>query len=163
MGAARPPVSLDALIEALEIQSDQMHAFVNPETAEVVLVSDEALEAAESSDGAQDVDESEYELARTILTTPGIVEVPDRFDIDEYRMMVRFANARPTADERDALGHALRGSGAFRRFRDTCYSFGTEQAWFRFRDLEYEAIAVRWCEDQGLAWTRRTDSRGPDA
>ena len=103
MSAARLPVSLDALIEALEIQSEQMRAFVNPETAEILLVSDEALEAAESTDGASDVDETEYELARTVLTTPGILDVPDRFDIDEYRMMARFAKARPSAHERDVL------------------------------------------------------------
>ena len=163
MSAARPPISLDALIEALEIQSEELHAFVNPETAEVVLVSDEALEAAESTDGENDVDEAEYELARAVLTTPGILEVPDRFDIDEYRMMARFANERPTARERDVLGEALHGSGAFRRFKDACYSLGIEQGWFGFRDLEYEALALRWCEDHGLAWTRGRESRGPDA
>ena len=75
VSAARPPVSLDALIEALEIQSEELRAFVNPETAEVVLVSDEALEAAETPDGASDVDEAEYELARAVLTTPGFMEV----------------------------------------------------------------------------------------
>jgi hypothetical protein len=137
MSAARPPVSLAALIEALEIQNEQLRAFVNPETAEVVLVSDEALAAAESADRASDV--------------------------DEYRMMARFANARPTARERDVLGEALHGSGAFRRFKDACYSLGIEQDWFGFRDVEYETLAVRWCEDHGLAWTRARDSRGPDA
>ena len=163
MSAARPPISLDALIEALEIQSEELHAFVNPETAEVVLVSDEALEAAESTDGASDVDEAEFELARAVLTTPGILEVPNRFDIDEYRMMVRFASARPTARERDVLGEALHGSGAFRRFKSACYALGIEQGWFGFRDAEYEALALRWCEDHGLSWTRGKDSRGPDA
>ena len=163
MSAARPPVSLKALIEALELQNDQMRVFVNPETAAVVIVTDEALEAAESPDGERDVDESEFEEARAVLATPGILGVPDRFEVDEYRMMVRFANARASAQERDALGSALHGSGAFRRFKEACYLLGIEQAWFSFRDVEYEAIAVRWCEDHGLAWTRGADSRGPDA
>ena len=69
MSAARPPVSLKALIEALELQNDQMRVFVNPETAAVVIVTDEALEAAESPDGERDVDESEFEEARAVLAS----------------------------------------------------------------------------------------------
>lgn len=162
MSAARPPVSLAALIEALELQTDRMRAFVDPDTAAVIIVSDEALVAAEAPDGDNDVDDGELELARTVSATPGLLGVPDRFEVDEYRMMVRFAAGRAAAPERDALASALHGSGAFRRFKEACYQLGIEPAWFGFRDSEYEALAVRWCEAHGLAWTRGEDSRGPE-
>ena len=161
MRSPRPPLSLRALVDALESQSDQMHAFVDPDTATVILVSDEALRAAESPGIAPLVDEAELEAAHAVLATPGILNLPDRFEIDEYRMMVRFAEARPIATERDTLALALRGSGAFRRFKDACYRLGIDQTWYAFRDAEYEAIAREWCDTHGLAWTRDAGVGGP--
>lgn len=161
MSAARPPLPLQALVDALASQSDQMHAFVDPDTAAVILVSDEALGAAESPGMAPLVDEAELEAAQAVLATPGILNLPDRFEIDEYRMMVRFAEARAIATERDTLALALRGSGAFRRFKDACARLGIDQGWYAFRDAEYEAIAVEWCHAHGVAWTRDAVAGGP--
>lgn len=162
MHPPRPPVSLDDLVEALELQNDSVGGFVLPDTAEVILVSDEALAAAESPDRASEVDEAELEEAQRVLAASNRLPLPDRFEVDEYHMMVRFADARPAASEREELRDDLRGSGAFRRFKDGCHSLGLAQAWYAYRDAEYEALAVQWCDSQGLTWTRKRDSRAPD-
>lgn len=163
MHPARPPVSIQKLIEALEFQNDELSGFVNPETGEVVLLSDEALDAAESQSESDGIDDEEMEAAQAVLATPGMLPLPDRFEVDEYDMMVRFADAREEAEERDLLRHALRGSGAFRRFKDLCHSLGVAQSWYAFRDAEYEAFATRWCDEHGLAWMREDGPRAPDA
>jgi len=61
--------------------------------------------------------------------------------------------------ERDALEGALHGKGAFRRFKDLCYSLDLAQDWYAYRNAEYEAFAVRWCDAHGLAWTRGKSRR----
>lgn len=162
MHPARPPVSIQKLIEALEFQNDELSGFVNPETGEVVLVSDEALGAAETQADTAGVDDEELEAAQAVLATPGILPLPDRFEVDEYHMMVRFADAREETEERDLLRDALRGSGAFRRFKDLCYSLDVAQAWYAFRDAEFEAFAIQWCEEHGLAWVRADGPRAPE-
>ena len=161
MKPAKPPVSIEEVVEALEFQDDRMIAFVNPESAEVMLVSDEALHAAESPDDALMVDEAELKVAQAVLETPGILRLPSQFEVNEYDMMVRFAAERVDAGEREALQDAIHGKGAFRRFKDLCYSLHLEQDWYAYRDAEYEALAVRWCDAHGLAWTRGKSRRIP--
>lgn len=154
MNPATPPVSIEEVVEALEFQDDRMSAFVNPESAEVILVSDEALDAAESPRDALMVDEAELKAAQAVLATPGMLRLPSQFEVNERNMMVRFAAERVDATERDALQDAIHGKGAFRRFKDLCYSLDLAQDWYAYRDAEYEALAVRWCDAHGLAWIR---------
>lgn len=163
MPSPRPPVSIDAIVEALEFQSDSLGAFLLPATGEIVLVGDEALNAAERPDGVAWVDDEELEAAQRVRAAAGALPLPDRFEVDEYDMMVRFASSRPSSLESDALRDALHGQRAFRRFKDRCHALGLAGVWYAFRDAEYERVAVRWCETHGLAWTRAEVSRGPDA
>jgi hypothetical protein len=44
----------------------------------------------------------------------------------------------------------IRGSGAFRRFKDTVYRYGIEKDWFRFKDEAYKEIAVSWLTSYGF-------------
>ena len=46
MHPVRPPVSIQRLIEALEIQNDEFSGFVNPDTGEILLVSQFTLFAS---------------------------------------------------------------------------------------------------------------------
>ncbi len=159
MNPANPPVSIEDVVEALEFQDDRMSAFVNPESAAVILVSDEALDSAGSPDDVLMVDEAELKVAQAVLETPGILRLPSQFEVNEYDMMVRFAAGRVDPRERDALEGALHGKGAFRRFKDLCYSLDLAQDWYAYRDADYEALAVRWCDAHGLAWTRGKNRR----
>jgi len=68
-----------------------------------------------------------------------------KFDIDEYHMMERFAH---TVDDKLSaeLLAAIKGKGAFRRFKDKVAGFGIEQDWCKFRDAKYKELAKDWCE-----------------
>ncbi|MGI8896792.1 MAG: UPF0158 family protein [Pyrinomonadaceae bacterium] len=48
----------------------------------------------------------------------------------------------------------IKGSGAFRRFKDAIYSKGLEEAWYQFRRMEFERIAIEWLEEEGISYTR---------
>ena len=62
-----------------------------------------------------------------------------------------FENRRVGED----LHRLIKGSGAFRRFKDAIYSKGLEEAWYQFRRLEFERIAIEWLEEEGIPYTRR--------
>ena len=96
-------VKLKTLMDALEFVDNETQAFLNTETGETVIWT-------EYDDN--DIDEDELEDEKYI-------RLPDPFEINEYHMMETFAYDR---DER--LVNAIKGRGAFRRFKDTAAEIG---------------------------------------
>ena len=151
-------VQLDAIVEGMEMQSDEMHSYLHRPSGRVITISDEALEAAENDDD-ESVTPEEMADARLILSADDeCLELPDRFEIDEYHMMERFAYGLAAA-ARDATLRALHGRGAFRYFKDTVHQLGVAKAWSGFRDSSYREVARSWCEAHGIAY----DSSHSDA
>ncbi len=108
-------VSLRKILESMDWQSDEMTAYLNTRTGEVVAVSDEDLAVAETGDdlgGRAEWEAEAIEIARAVLTGQDYIALPDRFEIDEYRMMERFAYSVTDATSSDRLQRAIRGSGA---------------------------------------------------
>ncbi len=124
-------VVLDEIISALECVNDETQMFLNTETGETVMWMDY---------GDNDIDEEELEDEKYI-------RLPNQFEIDEYHMMEEFAYDR---DERLVI--AIKGSGAFRRFKDVAASIGLIDEWYEFRDSCYRSLAEEWCEDHDLEW-----------
>ena len=50
----------------------------------------------------------------------------------------------------NALYSAIKGRGAFRRFKDAIIRFGVEDDWYRFREEALRKIAIEWCEDNEI-------------
>jgi hypothetical protein len=147
-------VALRDILEGMEFQSDEFSAHLHRPTGRVIMISDEALRAAEEGLEGEDAGVEEVELvdARAILAGgDDYLSLPDRFDIDEYRMMERFAAgiADPAAQE-EALS-ALCGTGAFRRFKDAVRRLGLADEWYVWRDRGYEETARAWCNTHGIA------------
>ena len=67
--------------------------------------------------------------------------------------MERFCASVEDADIRDELCDAIRGRGAFRRFKDRVHAYGIAEAWYRYRDEALREIAVAWCEEHGMRYT----------
>jgi len=91
-----PHVKLSDIIENISLQTYETSCYLNKETAEVVLVSEEELRAAEEDELLEDYPEwqkEQIELARDILANwnqDKYIALPDKFDIHEYRIMERF-------------------------------------------------------------------------
>ena len=77
-------------------------------------------------------------------------ELPRQYDMNEYRMMEEFIYDLPAGRAQDALDAAIRGKGAFRRFKDRLYDFDLQEKWYKYRDDCYEQIARDWCERFGI-------------
>jgi hypothetical protein len=56
----------------------------------------------------------------------------------------------------------IKGSGAFRRFKNAIHSMGVEKDWYQFRRTELEKLAIEWLEQEGLAYTREEGQEIPE-
>ena len=149
-------VKLSDLIEGLEFQSDERPSFLNLTTGEVVAITDEELRAAEENAPLEGFPEWQHDairIARDIVETDHYLPLPDRFEINEYSIMERFCLSVDYDDLRDDLCDAIRGRGAFRRFKDRVQVYGMAEDWYRYRDEALREIAIAWCEEHDIAST----------
>jgi hypothetical protein len=51
------------------------------------------------------------------------------------------------------VGYSIKGSGAFRRFKDNIRRFNLKEDWYRYRDESIREIAVEWCEENSISFT----------
>ena len=148
-------ISLREVISALEATSDDCASYLDPETGEIILVTEEERALAED-ECEQDAPAWQRELMakiRAALEEGGRwLELPDRFDIHEWSIMERFSRAQNIERVRSGLLHAIHGSGAFRAFRSAIRGLGLEQSWYQFRDEALADIARGWLEEHKLEY-----------
>jgi hypothetical protein len=148
------PVSLRAVVDEMDIMSDSMTAYINNKTGEQFTVGEEEANIVEQ--GTEDdefIPEWQKEIlpkVREVLESEDFIALPDKFKIHEYSIMERFCLSLSDDATRDELLHAIRGSGAFRRFRDEIYRMDIEDDWYRFRGQALKRIAVDFLEGEGI-------------
>ena len=145
---------LSDIIEGMESQSDESSSFLNKKTGEVILMTDYAMRAAEDNEPLEDVPDWERELvviAREIIAETGdYIQLPTKYDIDEYSIMESFCMSLDRQEIGDILYDSISGSGAFRRFKDAVYKYGVEDKWFSYRDNAIKGIAIEWCRENNI-------------
>ncbi|MBC8144928.1 MAG: hypothetical protein H7X80_05030 [bacterium] len=153
-GAGIPKVNLADLLLVLECQSDSSSAFVDGDTGEVHLLTEESEYDLDRPD--EEFPEwqlPEIRVARAIEGGKGnYLALPTRFEINEYRFMERFIRDIENDATRDRLNNAIHGRGAFRAFKDAIRDLGLFDEWEQFRVREYEKIAIEWCEENGIGF-----------
>jgi hypothetical protein len=147
-------VKLDDIIEGLESQSDESSSFLDKKTGEVILMTDYAMRAAEENEPLEDVPDWERELvliAREILAETGqYLQLPTKYDMDEYSIMESFCTSLERQEIGDILYDLISGSGAFRRFKDAVYKYGVEDEWYKYRNNAIKEIAIEWCRENNI-------------
>jgi hypothetical protein len=149
-------VKLSDIIEGMDLQSDECFSYLNTATGEVIAVTTEELRVAEEEAPLEDFPDWQHEairIARDIVETDRYLPLPDRFEIHEYQIMERFCLSVDDDDLRDDLCDAIRGRGAFRRFKDRVQAYGIAEDWYRYRDAALREMAIAWCEAHGIAYT----------
>lgn len=156
---------LDELIDALEEQSDSLFPFLDRETGEVELISDESLSLSdrepEETALLPNWQREEVELAVRIETTDRYLALPNRFDVNEWNIMNDFCHGVGREVIRNGLLRAIQGDHAFRRFKDQIANHNMWAEWNRFRRQALEEIIRNWCEENGISLTVRQSNR-PD-
>lgn len=150
-----PQVKLSSIVEALDIQNDETLAYLDRQTGQVLVVSDEDLRAAEDGDDLTDYPEwqrASIEQAKAVQADDigRFVPLPDRFEIDEWGMMSAFALSLDDPATSERLLNAIHGRGAFRYFKDRVHEADLADRWYKFRDDQHHRVALKWCEANGI-------------
>lgn len=133
-------IKLNQVIDAIETANDAFTYFYDTQTGETVYLQDELITG-----------ERDEELEELIENSRGrFLRFPAKYDIHEYSIMESFVESLPPGAARQELAGAIRGSGAFRRFKDGIRYHRIEQQWYDFQAQAYREIAIRWCRDEGI-------------
>gem|GEM_PF-960755 len=121
---------------------------------------DGEVHTAENDNDDYDEDELEesnepswYELHKSGI----LVDLPDHYDLRQYEMMEEFAEIQASIPNANKIIEAIRGKGAFRRFRATVERLGLLKDWYAFHDREMLDKARRWCENNGIDYTPKPE------
>jgi len=172
-------VSLRDLVDELQTLSHESHVYLKKSTGKAISIRDDDFEMVRNMeefdeiegenddseiindlDGYSDLETEFFQDVKNVLSfDDDYLKLPSKFDIDEYEIMERFCFS--VSDEKicDVLLGKIRGSGAFRRFKDMIYRYGIEEDWFRFRDEAYKEIAISWLESHGFAYADDMNKR----
>jgi hypothetical protein len=148
-------VSLRDFVDEMQTFSDEHHAYLNKITGELITITNEDIAVVESGDDYSDAPEWQqkvYKNTGEVLSSEDYLKLPDKFEIHEYEIMERFCLSVPNEKISDVLLDMIRGSGAFRRFKELIYRYDLEKDWYKFRDEAYKEIAIAWLESKRLAW-----------
>lgn len=139
-------VSLQDVVEAMDLPNPDWESYLNPESGEIVTVTDEDRYALENfdSDDRSDWMAEDLPRKREAVESDRYLHLPDSFDIHEWGMMERFCRSVEDSSARERLLDAIHGRGAFRRFRRVAEAIGLRARWFAYRDDAYERIAREW-------------------
>jgi hypothetical protein len=146
-------VSLKRIVEEMDVPSDHLHAYLNKETGELVTIGDEEIEIMERGDELDDCPEWQQEAIKKteeVLSSEAFLPLPSKFEIHEYRIMEQFCLSLQDEGLSIDLLDAIRGHGAFRRFKEMIHRTGIAEAWYQFRHRALIEIAAEWLKSQEI-------------
>ena len=155
-------VKLGDIIEVLEEATDEARFYLDRETGQVHLLTDEMFSLAEHKNTVLETlpewEREPVKLARQIKkddergTRLRYLALPDQFEIHEWALMEQFTRTLEDPVAGKQLQRSIHGAGAFRRFKILLDEFNLWDAWNRFRQAELREIAIDWCEEHGIEW-----------
>lgn len=165
-----PKVSCSDLAEAFQNSSYEHHYLLDKQMGKVILIDDEIADVLREGEDLSELAAWQREVAaeiKPVLRALGelpdeeagaddvelgrYVEIPRDESRDGYEDMVEFAETVTNAHLRELLAVALRGKGAFRRFKDVLLAYPAErERWFAFRDERLRGRIKGWAEDEGV-------------
>ena len=147
-------VKMDEIIEGLEFQSDESSSFLNKKTGEVVLITDEELNAVEENEPVEDFpdwQQDQVRIAKEIIAETGdYISLPTKFDIHEYSIMEQFCLSLDDTEMSGLLYGLIKGSGAFRRFKNAIHEYDIADEWHSYRNNALKEIAIEWCRENNI-------------
>lgn len=149
------PVKIDALVDELEVQIDDTFTYINTQTGEVITLSREEIRAAEDEIPLERFPEWQKENIRQAIKIiedeEGVyVDYTLRNEYNEYEIMEEFIGSIDDELIRGELYEAIRGRGAFRRFKDAINDHDIDKRWYKYRNNKIRELVKEWCKDHNI-------------
>ena len=153
--ATRAVVSLQDVVIAMSDQGQEWESFLDPNSGEIITVTDEDLMALETSDPdlLPDWQREMLPRIREVVETGRCLRLPDSFEIHEWAIMERFCHSLDESSARGELLDSIHGGGAFRVFRRTLDRLELREQWYAYRQDEFEQMAREWLEANRIPYT----------
>lgn len=152
---AKKHVKLDELVGEIELQIDDTFTFINTTTGEVITLTREEIGAAEDEKPLEKFPQWQRENIKKAIS---IVEDEDgvyidftlRNDFNEYDIIEDFIGTLEDENIREELYEAIRGRGAFRRFKDGIIEHGVDKQWYNYKESKIKELVIEWCKEQDI-------------
>lgn len=138
-------IKLEKIIEGIELQTDELRAFLNLESGEIIAISDEDFDISEADNPIEELpvwQQESIKIALEVLEEDYFIPLPSKFDIDEYSIMEEFCLQIKNNEIREIMEGTLKGGGAFRRFKRKIREFDLEEKWYQFQNNAIKKIAI---------------------
>jgi hypothetical protein len=163
-----PRAKVYEISDAIQCTPDGFAAYYDRTTGRVEIVPapdvlEEDDDDDESTDDMPEWEREEHELARRIIEDKSgrYVALPEQFDANEWEMMAGFAASLQDDRDRERLEDAIRGAGAFRRFKGAVHALNLTDRWYAHRDACYAKVAIAWCEENAVEWVPGSERNTP--
>jgi len=146
-------VELSSIAECIELQCNEAQSYLNKVSGEVITITDEEMQLAESKE-----DTSEYpdwmkepiNIATKYLGNKGdYLDLPTDYGFNEYGVMEDFILTLPE-EQKNEMYFLIKGTGAFSKFRAGLERFSLTDKWYEFKDIELNKFVKTWCEDNNI-------------
>ena len=136
-------LSIDDIAEALEDCTYNTQYVLDLQDQEIIMLSEYLMASEEIQDFFEAIDEDE---------TGRYVPFPVRIDSrDGYADMELFIDTIEDQQIHSQADKTIRGSGAFRRFKDFIRTYpDLEKRWYAWKDERTRLRAMEWLEEEGL-------------
>ena len=131
-------VSLEKIIEGLEMVDNIVDCYYDPEKDEIFLSNIGEYEELTE-------DEIDELFEKSII-------LPTQHEINEYQIIVDFIETIDNLEIKSNLQRLIQGKGAFRRFKDYCFESNIIQDWYKYKEEKYKEIAIEWCKQNELEY-----------
>lgn len=148
-------IKLEKIIEGIELQTEELRAFLNLESGEIIVISDRDFDIAEADNPIEELpvwQQESVKIALEVLEEDYFIPLPSKFDIDEYSTMEEFCLQIKNVEIRGKMEGTIKGSGAFRRFKSKIREFDLEEKWYQFQNNAIKKIVIEWCEENGVSY-----------
>ncbi|MBP8972640.1 MAG: hypothetical protein KBH93_02090 [Anaerolineae bacterium] len=165
-------IDLDELVLAFDSSFGETYHYLDRETGEVILVTDDSrfqaeelldqvgedasLETALAALQDLDIEEWEKELVTQVISVEmdsesRYIPVPNQTSHQGYQDMETFIETVADDHLAELLAVAIQGRGAFRRFKDVLQRYPEEhERWFRFKDDLVHQRVLKWLDSEGI-------------
>ena len=139
-------VNLRDVIEAIEFEGELLKHFYNKNTGVIMYVEDSSTASYKAEDISKldEFEEWEQELISALHdlkeNPDDYIQLPDENELDEYKMMCKFAESKGKLDIKSSL----------REMKEEIENKGYLNDWYDYREnIEY-TIAKSWCEKNNI-------------
>ncbi|GGD22668.1 hypothetical protein GCM10011389_33070 [Pontibacillus salipaludis] len=156
-GMNRVRVNLQTIADNAEINDGDWNIYLDKETGQIITITHDEIRDAKEGKPIGDLPTRQKENRKwadlfVADESSRFVELPTPRDLDEYRVMESFAHSLEDEEKGNKLLRAIRGRGAFRRFKDMVGDLGLAEDWYAYRETQFLKVAKRWCEDKEIPY-----------